>query len=95
MPVAIFLLLMIGSLLYVLPFVLNYYLSRSRGKNILLMLFLTIPFSYIVTLILAYLPEVEKEDQTTISGTVLAIFYIILLAAVSSPIYRYMISSSP
>ena len=95
MPVAIYLLLLIGSLLYLLPFVLNFFLSRTRGKNILLMLFLTIPFSYIVTLILAYLPEVEKEEQTTISGAVLAIFYIILLGVVILPIYRFMISNSP
>ncbi len=95
MPEALFFLFLFGSLLYLLPFVVNYYLAGTRGKNILLMLLLTIPFSYLVTLILALMPEVEKEDQTTISGTVTAVFYIILLILVTLPMYRFVMSTSP
>jgi cellobiose-specific phosphotransferase system component IIC len=95
MPVAVYFLFLFGSLLYLLPFILNYYLARSRGKNILLMLILSIPFSYIITLVLAYLPEVEKGEETTISGRVLALFYTIVMVAISIPMYRFMMSNSP
>ena len=46
--------------LFVVPFPLNYYLAVTRKKNVFLMLLLTLIFSWIVTLILAFLP-VEKR----------------------------------
>jgi len=95
MPVAEFILFTFAILIYLLSFIVNFYLSRTRGKNILLMLFLSIPFSYIGTLILALLPVVEKEEETTISGVVLALFYVILIGAVCVPMYRFMVSASP
>ena len=95
MPEAVYFLFLFGSLLYLLPFIVNYYLARSRGKHILLMLLLTIPFSYIVTLVLAYLPEVEQEAETTISGRVLALFYTLLMVAISIPMYRFMMANPP
>lgn len=53
---------LVFSLLFLLlPFVLNYKLAQSRGKSVPLMLILTIVFSWIVTLILAFLPRVDKE----------------------------------
>jgi hypothetical protein len=93
MPVALYFLFLVGILLYLLPFLPNFYLARTRGKNILLMLFLTIPFSYIITLILAYLPEVEKEEETSVSGVLLALFYVLLLVGVCTPMYRFMVSA--
>jgi len=36
-------------------------LAKSRGKSVALMLLLTLIFSWIVTLILAFMPKVEKE----------------------------------
>ncbi len=95
MPEALFFLFLFGSLLYLLPFIVNYYLAGTRGKNILFMLLLTIPFSYLVTVVLALLPEVEKEEQTDISGTAAALFYIILLILVMVPIYRFVMSNAP
>jgi hypothetical protein len=44
------------------PFIINFRLARSRGKDVVLMLFLTIIFSWIVTLILAFLPEKEHPE---------------------------------
>ncbi len=93
MPIALYFLFLVGILLYLLPFLLNFYLARTRGKNILLMVFLTIPFSYIITLILAYLPEVEKEEETSVSGVPLALFYVLLLVGVCTPMYRFMVSA--
>lgn len=95
MPEALLFLFIFGSLLYLLPFVVNYYLAGTRGKNILVMLLLTIPFSYLVTLALAFLPEVEKKDQTTISATTAALFYIILIILVMLPVYRFVMSTTP
>ena len=45
------------------PFVINARLSISRGKDVFLMLFLTIIFSWIVTLILAFLPEKPQSES--------------------------------
>jgi len=42
-----------------LPFLVNANLAKSRGKSVPLMLFLTLIFSWIVTLILAFMPKVE------------------------------------
>ena len=47
----------------ILPFVLNARLARSRGKNVALMLLLTVIFSWIVTLILAFMPIVEPTQE--------------------------------
>jgi len=44
----------------VLPFYINSKLAVSRGKSVPLMLFLTLIFSYLITLILAFLPKVEE-----------------------------------
>jgi len=45
-----------------LPFIINGFLAKSRGKSILLMLLLTLIFSWIVTLILAFMPKVPKQE---------------------------------
>jgi len=47
--------------LILLPFFLNIFLARSRGKSVILMLLLTLVFSWVVTLILAFLPKKEQE----------------------------------
>lgn len=70
-------------------------MARTRGKNILLILILTIPFSYLVTLVLALLPTVDKEQETSISGTVAAIFYVLLLVGVCVPLYQFMVTNAP
>lgn len=44
------------------PFLLNGYLARSRGKSVILMLLLTLIFSWIVTLVLAFMPRVENRE---------------------------------
>ena len=46
----------------IFPFIINAYLAKSRGKSVVLMLLLTIIFSWIVTLILAFFPKIEKAD---------------------------------
>jgi len=48
---------------FILPFIVNARLAQSRGKNVALMLLLTIIFSWIVTLILACLPVSSTEDE--------------------------------
>lgn len=93
MPVALSFLFLVGTLLYLLPFLLNFYLAKTRGKNILLMLFLTIPFSYVITVILAYLPKAEKEEETSASGVLLTLFYVLLVVGVCTPMYRFMVSA--
>jgi hypothetical protein len=93
MPVALSFLFLVGTLLYLLPFLLNFYLAKTRGKNILLMLFLTIPFSYIITVILAYLPEAEKGEETSASGVLLTLFYVLVVVGVCTPMYRFMVSA--
>jgi len=47
---------------FLLPFLLNASLARSRGKSVALMLLLTLFFSWIVTLILAFLPKVDGNS---------------------------------
>ena len=49
-------------LILFLPFIINLNLAISRGKNVILMLFLTVIFSWIVTLILAFMPKVSTEQ---------------------------------
>jgi len=57
-------LVLVGVLLfYLLPFIINAFLARSRGKSVILMLFLTIIFSWIVTLVLAFIPKAQKIDS--------------------------------
>lgn len=43
------------------PFIINASLARSRGKSVLLMILLTVFFSWIVTLILAFIPKIERK----------------------------------
>ena len=52
-------------------------------------------FGVILILVLAYLPEVAKGEETTISGRVLALFYTLLMVAISIPMYRFMMTNSP
>lgn len=47
-------------LFVLLPFFINASLAKSRGKSIILMLLLTLIFSWIVTLILAFMPKVKN-----------------------------------
>ncbi len=47
---------------FILPFILNPFLAKSRGKSVFLMLLLTIPFSWILTLILALMSPKEKSS---------------------------------
>jgi hypothetical protein len=46
-----------------LPFIINAKLAASRGKSVPLILLLTLIFSWIVTLILAFMP-VERSHKT-------------------------------
>ena len=48
---------------WVIPFPLNYYLAVTRGKNVALMLLLTVVFCWLVTLILAFLPLHIQKDK--------------------------------
>lgn len=48
-------------LFLLLPFFLNASLAKSRGKSVALMLVLTIVFSWIVTLVLAFMPKIEGK----------------------------------
>lgn len=57
LPELIFLIVIFG--IAFLPFIINANLAKSRGKSVALMLLLTFFFSWIVTLILAFLPKVE------------------------------------
>ena len=56
-------LLILLLLIIFIPFILNFFLAQSRGKSVVLMLLLTIIFSWIVTLILACLPRVENHQR--------------------------------
>ena len=49
--------LMMIFTVFVLPFFVNASLARSRGKSVALMMLLTVLFSWIVTLILAFMPK--------------------------------------
>lgn len=44
-----------------LPFIINIFLAKSRGKSVVLMLLLTLIFSWIVTLVLAFMPKVPQD----------------------------------
>lgn len=46
----------------ILPFIINAGLAKSRGKNVVLVLLLTFFFSWIVTLILVFIPKVEIDS---------------------------------
>lgn len=58
--VSLLLFLLFIFALFVLPFIINANLAKSRGKSVPLMLLLTLIFSWIVTLILAFMPKVEE-----------------------------------
>jgi len=47
----------------ILPFIINANLAKSRGKSVALMLLLTLIFSWIVTLILAFMPKVDNRQS--------------------------------
>jgi len=49
-------------LIIFLPFIINYSLAKSRDKNVILILLLTVIFSWIVTLILAVMPKAEAVN---------------------------------
>lgn len=57
-PEFIIILVIFGAV--ILPFIINANLAKSRGKSVALILLLTIIFSWIVTLILAFMPKVEN-----------------------------------
>ena len=62
-PELLIILTVLGVAIFaILPFIINAYLAKSRGKSVVLMLLLTIIFSWIVTLILAFFPKIEKAD---------------------------------
>jgi len=48
---------------FLLPFIINVSLSKSRGKNVLIILFLTLIFSWIITLYLAILPKGKTRSE--------------------------------
>jgi hypothetical protein len=49
---------------FFLPFIINANLAKSRGKSIPLILLLTCIFSWIVTLILAFLPKTTENVES-------------------------------
>ena len=55
---------LVGLCVIFLPFIINANLAKSRGKSVALMLFLTLIFWWIVTLILAFMPKVEEKSQS-------------------------------
>jgi len=46
---------------FILPFVINYRLAQSRGKSVALMMLLTLIFSWIITIVLAFIPATEQH----------------------------------
>ncbi len=54
--------------LWVLPLIVNFFLARSRGKNVWLMLGLTLIFSWIITISLACLGLVEDRYSPELEG---------------------------
>ena len=46
---------------FLLPFIINISLSKSRGKKLIIILFLTLVFSWIITLYLAILSKKKTE----------------------------------
>lgn len=46
---------------FIIPFIVNYKLAQSRGKSVALMILLTLIFSWIVTLVLAFIPALEQH----------------------------------
>ena len=53
----------IAIVLLLLPFVLNVELARSRGKKIALVMVLTFFLSWIVTLVLFFLPSTAQPKE--------------------------------
>ena len=56
------LIILLAIPLVILPFIINAKLAKSRGKNVIFILFLTLIFSWIVTLVLAFMPKVEVAN---------------------------------
>jgi len=56
----VFIVIILG---FFLPFIINISLAKSRGKSVVLMLALTLIFSWIVTLILAFMPKVAPSAE--------------------------------
>ncbi len=54
--------------LWVLPLAINYFLAKSRGKNVALMLVLTLFFSWIITISLACMQLVEERYSPELQG---------------------------
>jgi isoprenylcysteine carboxyl methyltransferase (ICMT) family protein YpbQ len=52
--------MLVLSVGFFIPFFINASLAKSRGKSVALILLLTFIFSWLVTLILAFLPKVEN-----------------------------------
>jgi len=48
----------------ILPFILNAFLAKSRGQNVFLMLLLTLVLSWIVTVILFFMPKTNVPQRT-------------------------------
>jgi hypothetical protein len=46
----------------VLPFFVNYKLAKTRGKDVLMVMLLTMVFSWFVTLLLVLLPETHSKE---------------------------------
>ncbi len=56
-------LILVFLIFLLLPFFINASLAKSRGKNVLLILLLTIIFSWVVTLILTLMPTIEYKKS--------------------------------
>lgn len=54
--------------LWVLPLIINYFLAKSRGKNVFLMLFLTLFLSWLITISLVCMQLVEKRSSPLLEG---------------------------
>ncbi len=53
-------------LLCFIPLLVNYNLAKKRGQNILLIMFLTVIFSWLITLILVFAPEDPTSSEDNI-----------------------------
>lgn len=61
-PELIIIFLIFGG--FLLPFIINANLAKSRGKSVALMFLLRVFFSWIVTLILALMSKVPEQSKT-------------------------------
>ena len=82
-------LIFIVFLIIIAQFILNDALAESRGKSRGLIFFLTFIFSYLVTLILAFLPkEEDAEAPDYLKMAVIACFIVSALIAIFPAIQR-------